>query len=254
MSNLLTVSDMGAIIDVVALAILLLFTIRGAVKGFAKTFISIFGTVLSLLIAVLLAKTVANFLEERFSFITTVSEWASGLVTKLFGEGIADITLGEATEDALQNMNLTSWLITIILNLQGEGSAIPDDTTLNMVISPVLGYYIVIIISVIGLFILLKILFFLFGEIIKKLRKFALVGFLDRILGIAIGALHGIVMLQFALLIINVIPLEFCQTLALQIQQSSLLAFIDSVNVFGLIVQAVSNINFSEIVAGIIGS
>ena len=60
------------IIDIVTVALLLIFAIVGTVRGFAKTFISSFGTILSLIFAVLLCSLVATFLEQSFGLFSAI--------------------------------------------------------------------------------------------------------------------------------------------------------------------------------------
>ena len=145
MNNLLA-ANMPVIVDVVAIAFVALFAIRGISKGFAKLFVSVFGTILSLLFAVLLCTSVANFLQSQFSLVTTVSKSISGILEKVFGGPIMNTTLEQATTEKLAELGLGDWLSSIILSFASD-SSIPTDTTLNEIICPTFAYYVVIVIA-----------------------------------------------------------------------------------------------------------
>ena len=82
MSNLLLASSYSAIIDVVALSVIVVLSIMGLKNGFVKTFVKVFGTIISLLLAVMLCSKGALFFENQFGLITSITEKVSGLVTK----------------------------------------------------------------------------------------------------------------------------------------------------------------------------
>lgn len=246
-------SNLGALMDLIALVVIVAFTLIGLRKGFAKTFVSMFGTVLSLLLSALLCKSGAKFLQSKYGLITTLSDWASGIVTRIFGDNIANVTLGQASEELLASHNLSQWLIGLILSIKSKGT-ISNEVTLNQIISPVFGYYTVLAIALIGFYILFRILFFLFGEIVKKAHFIKVVGVTDTVLGAVLGFLHAVFILQFIIMIIQFIPFAFFQNIALQIDASILLRFISNINVFGLIIRGLANINLSEVILSVIGS
>lgn len=239
MTNLLLVSGGSAIVDLVALAFIILFAIRGLTKGFAKTFVSVFGSILSFLFAVLLSSAVAGFLESEFSFVTSMADKVSASLDKMFGENVMNLTLIEASEGGLREAGVGGWLISLILTFKADGS-IPPSTQLRDLISPVFGYYIVIALSVIGLFILFKILFFIIGELVKKLYAFKLIEKLDKTLGFFAGLISGIVHLEFTILIISFIPIPFVQQLYGLIQESVIANFVDNINLFSKLLSTIS--------------
>lgn len=241
----------GLITDVVIIVLLFVFAIIGYSKGFVKSFISTFGSFLSIIIAVLLCSTVANFLESKFSLITTISNSVSGVLSTIFGEEVVNLTLNDANNVTLGETNLTAWIIKIIVDLKGTGE-LPLDIPLGQIISPIFGYYIACIVSVVGLFILLKIVFFIIGEIVKKLYKVKLVGIVDRLLGFVFGLLQGIITIQLIMMVVRIIPISFLQQVVEYLEQSAIARLIESVNVFSYILSALSEINITEIIQKII--
>lgn len=241
----------GLITDLAIIVLLFVFAVIGCHKGFVKSFISTFGSFLSIIIAVLLCSTVATFLESKFSLITTISDSVFGLLSKIFGEEVMQLTLNQADNVTLGETNLTAWIIKIIIDLKGTGE-LPLDIPLGQIISPIFGYYITCVISVLGLFILLKIVFFIIGEIVKKLHKIKLIGAVDKLLGLVFGFFKGIITIQLLMMIIRIIPISFFQQAVVFLGESSIVSLIESINIFSYILSALSSINITEIIKTIL--
>ncbi len=234
--NLLLTATLSATVDIVALIFIGVFALWGLIRGFTKTFFATFGTMLSLLFAVLLCSTVANFLQEKFALVTTVSESVGGALTDAFGAELMNSTLRDVSAGHLKDAGLNGLLAELILSMQTE---LPLDTTLNKVICPTISYYIVLIISVIALFIIFKIIFFLLGEIVKKSYKNRTIARLDKLFGFALGLIHGIISLELLIMAISIIPIPALQDVYLAIQTSVFANFIEDINLFNLIINSV---------------
>lgn len=232
--NLLLVSWGSAIIDAVALILITLNFIIGLKRGFIKTFFSTFGAILSFLLAVLLCSTVANFLEKNYGTVSSVANWLSGGLTGIFGKGLMDTTLAEATKADMNSGGVAGWIISLVLSLKGSAD-IPTDVTLSQVISPVLGFYIVCAISLLALYIIFRIIFFLVGELAQKLHKFRPTALVDKLLGALFGLIKGIVILDIIIIIINAIPLGFVQSIAYEIDKTVITSFISNTNLIGML-------------------
>lgn len=247
MSENLLAPTTSAIIDGVALIIILIFFVIGAKKGFTKTFFSVFGGFISLLLAVLLCSSVASFLQNRFGTVTSVSGWLEGVLRNIFGETLMDTTLAEATEENLGVAGIAGWMLKIVLSIK-DTAEVPMDVTLNQVISPVFAYYLVAILCTIGLYIIFKIIFFLIGEIVGKFHKITPVRVLDKTLGAIFGLIRGIIIIDLWLLIIKVIPIGFFQTIVTEIQNTTIVKFLESFNLFGYITEALINSNLIQMI------
>lgn len=238
MYQLLLIST-GATVDIFALVFLFGFALRGLFKGFAKSFVSLFGTIISLLLAILLCSTVARFLENEFSLVSTISDSLTSTLNKLFGESVMNTTLEQATEESLGNAGVGSWLIAIVLSFKDEIN-IPSDVTLSQLLCPTFSYYLVIVIAIIILFVLFKILLFLIGEIVKKMYTISLVRHVDRILGFALGLFSGIIYIELIITTMSVVPIKFIQDAYAFITSSGIVNFINKLNLFNVIMNAVS--------------
>ena len=236
--NLLLYSWGGAIVDLVALAIIIITMIRGARQGFIKAFFSTFGWLISLILAVLLCGVAARFLENKFGWISSVSTWLSGITVKIFGNDLMNTSLAQATESGLSG-KLSDWIIRILLSAK-ESSDIPNTTTLNQIICPTIAYYIVCIISLIALFFLFKILFRIISHISRLNRK-SFFGRLNSFLGCIFGLVKGIIILDFIILIISAIPFSFAQNISLQIANSIFAKVFTKINVISILFNALFN-------------
>lgn len=254
MSNLLLINKTGAIIDCVALLILIITVTISARNGFVKTFFSVFGGVVSFVIAILLCSTVARAMEDKFGIITSVSAWLEGVLNNVFGHDLMNTTLQQANERSLAEAGLTKWILEIVLSFK-DAEGISPDVTLNKIISPVFSYYIVAGLSVIVLYIIFKIIFYLFGEIIKKMHKFAPVRAVDGLLGAVLGIIRGIGIIYSILMFISILPFGFVQNISQEINNTVITAFFSKINVFEYIMSKVGGGSLVDIVLGsIIGA
>ena len=233
MYNLLT-NYASAIIEVLALVVLGYFALRGFKKGFVKTFFSVFGSILALIIAGLLASRVALFTETKFSFVSNVANSLKGTIGKMFGTELMNTKLSEANENFLGNLNISTFILNVILKFKNDPS-IPADTTLSQLICPTFAYYIVLALCFLCLFIIFKIIFFLVGELTQKLHKIKLVAITNKILGLLLGFITGIISIQLFVLILSIIPLPFCTKFVQTLLNTKTIAFINIINPFAFI-------------------
>ena len=250
MFNLLS-ANLPLIIDGVAVVFILIFALRGLNKGFAKLFISVFGTIISLLLAVLLCSTVTNVLESKFSVVTNMAGSLEGVLTKVFGEKAMNTTLAQVTSDTVHELKLGSWLTDIVLTFAKDNS-IPTDTTLNQIIGPTFGYYVVLVIVIIALFIIFKILFFLLGAFIKSLHSLKLVALVDKSLGFALGLVQGIISLELLIMTVAIIPIPVVQNIYASISLTAFTNFIHNINLYGVIMDMVASADIVGFVKGMI--
>jgi len=161
-------------------------------------------------------------------------------------------TLEQVTTDQLSDAGLAGFIIKIVLSLQ-TNNEIPMDVTLNQVIAPIFGYYICLIIAVILLMIIFKIIFYIVGEIISNSKSFNLLTGVDKLLGVALGLIQGIINVELIIMIIAVIPLGFCQQLIAEIATAPFTNFINNINLFNLILSSISFADITGFITGLFG-
>lgn len=240
MNLLSATTTAGAIVSLCAVIVLALFAILGLKQGFVKSFLKTFGTLLALLFAVLLCSKFADFLQDKFGLLDTMSNWVSGLLSKNNSD-LLNKTWGEvSTQPDLTG--IIGWVVGKIVS--NNGITIEATQTLNSVISPVLGRYALLAISILGLFILFKIIFFIIGQIFKALSKIKLIGFTDKLLGLLLGLIRGIIFIQLFCILVNLIPIDAVKTFAGWLNESVIVNIVSKINIFEFIL---SKINFADL-------
>ncbi len=238
-------------IEVVSALIIIAYVVLTAKFGFARSFIGTFGTLISLILAFCLCPLVAEFTQNSFSFVDTISEEIKGTVTSLLGEKVSSTPVRSATESYLKSQGLAGWLVTIVLDVKAVGSY-PLTTTVVDVVSPVFAYYIACFVAVVVLFILFKILFAILSKMLTNLHKIPVLGKLDIVLGGILGVIKAMFAIQIIILIIGIIPIGFFQNVIIEIPNTYLTNFIDSINLFDIILRAISETRLIDVIIGIV--
>ena len=249
--NLLLANITPMVVDVVAIAFVAIFAISGLIRGFTKLFFKVFGTLISLLLAILLCASVAQFLEEQFSLVTNLAVKLEGVLTRVFGDALMNTTLEQAVSNGLSDLGLGSLLLPIVMSF-AEDSSIPTNTTLNQIICPTFAYYLVTILAVVALFIIFKILCHLVSALVKSLYSFKALAFTDRMLGLALGFISGMLYLEILLMVLGVLPLGFIQEVCAVIPATVFASFVQNVGLYGLILKSISLSDIVGFVKGII--
>ncbi len=241
MINLL-LSNVSATIEIIALALLLILALHGYLQGFAKTFFSLFGTAIALILAIVLSSPAISFIQDKFGVVSSMGKNISGLVNNIFGKELMQTKLSDATANYLNSAGISGALIKTILSVKSK-HAFSKDAVVGDVICPTIAYYIVLIIAVFILFILIKLIFRIISKIVKKAYKSKGVARIDRVLGLALGLLHGIIVIELLILLIGVLPFGFAQNLYVGIKGSSTASFIEQINLVGLLTDKIINAN-----------
>ena len=228
------------IIDIVTVALLLIFAIVGTVRGFAKTFISSFGTILSLIFAVLLCSLVATFLEQSFGLISAISGKANEILATQISDKVLNAPIESVTLEVMTKENGPSWIISIVMIVKAN-SSIPNGTSISGVVCPAIGYYVSCALAVLVLFIIFQTIFFIVGKIIEKSKEFVIIDAVDKTLGFLLGLVKGLIVVWVLIAIINIIPLSFVQDVAANIQLAPVSNFINNINLIGIIMSAITD-------------
>ena len=238
MYNLMT-SFGSAMINLVALVIIIGSALLGYSKGFVKMFVAVFGTILALLLSVILAPFVAKFMESEHLMVTNMSSSIADLLTRIFGDTVMNTTLEQASGESLKEAGLGGNLIRIIMASR-EDSGIPLNTTLNQIICPTFAYYVVMVIAVIVLFILFKIIFFIISDFVSKMHKFKLVASIDKGLGATLGLIRGIVLIEIIIMICGIIPIGFVQRFYSTLTSAAITGIIEKISLFNAVLRWIS--------------
>ena len=198
-------------VDILIIAIILIFIIVGCVKGFVFSILSIFGSTVNFIIALCLCKPMANFLNSSFNLESTlVSNFTDKLSNISTDFNIPLSTFKTQTElsshinDTINNSSLGGFIKKLLSNTikVTPENVSGTDTTLNNIISKSFATFISLIISFIIVFILIYLILWLISFLSKKANQISDIKFTDRILGTFFGFVKGslIVLFIFALL------------------------------------------------------
>lgn len=249
MNSILLSLSGGVIASLVAIGLLLLIAVAGAVRGFAKSFLQTFGSIIAIVVALLLCAKIALLLEDKIGMIGFFSEKFTGAVEKIFGTEVANMTLAEVSdpEQLITSSNRFSILFAnIVLKVKAGGA--PDTATVTEVLAPTFAYYVSVLICGVALFIIVKLVFWIIAKIVTKLHKIKTIGAIDRVLGFALGIIEGAICIQILCAIIGWLPLTFAQEASVYIEQSGFIEIINKVNLLGLLSNALSDVKVAEFV------
>ena len=242
MNNLLFASKTGAVLDVFALLLVFIFCIICAKRGFINSLLKIFGTILCIVLASKLSSWFTTLLEKWFSLVTVVSGGIEGILVDIFGEKVMLTDLSVITGEYLTANDLPRWLADIVITIC-EDLGYPMGQTVSEIVCPVFGYYIIMGASFLILFFGFKIIIKLLRKVVQGLRKFALVGIPDTVLGLALGLIEAIITINLIITVIGIIPIPFFQNIILEINNSFITKIISKINLVELIFTGLSKGN-----------
>lgn len=186
-----------AVIDIIVIAILVVFGIVGMVKGFLNTLISLFSTLASVGVAIFAARPVAKLLDKIFGIVTGIGSRIAGSIAdtiKPFQDGFATTELtGEALKDYLAKDGLTfpervfRLLIEDSKIFSASGDMAAADQTVVQYIGERAAAVIAVIIAAVVVFLLLKLGVFLLAKLFDALTKNRAISGLDRAMGLIVG-------------------------------------------------------------------
>ncbi len=200
------VATIGIILDIIIIAVLLIFGIIGLKKGFFKSILSIFSWFICLVIACFAAKYVASWINGLYNFSDLIGNGISKSLTKNNEFFAQSINVYEASgKDALISAipsdvnSLLKQLIKVVFS--NTNVDMSSTSSIASVVGSGLGHICMIIISGILVFIVLKIAVALLTKLFNNISKTKIIGGLNKILGLTLGLLKG----GLIIIIINIV-------------------------------------------------
>lgn len=238
--QLLLSNNLCATIDMVALALLIIFALYGLIRGFTKTFFSVFGTIIGVMLAFLIAPSVVEFLQNKFFALETLQDSFNGFAKQILGNNLANTPLANATQENLKG--IAGFIANIVLSLKNNAK-VSTDATIGEAVASIFAYYALLLICAVVLLIILKIAFFIISEVVKKAYKNKLIASLDRTLGFALGAINGIFNIELIILVIGILPIPILQEISVAIDSTVFTNFIQNINLYQVIFNNIINFN-----------
>ena len=174
---------MGIIVDLILIACFILFIFVGYKKGLAGSLIKLCSFVIALILALALYKPVANAVKDN----TQIDENIKSTIVETFGQQ-------EQTQEENMPKDLVQNISSEIENATSEAvnntAQSISDTIINI------GAGIVI-------FIVVRLLLIIVSIFAKQIVKLPIIGLVDKVGGIAYGAVEGIVIIYIVLGLIS---------------------------------------------------
>ncbi len=200
---------MQLVIDILLIIIFALLVFRGWMRGFMKSVLSLGRLILSVIITILFGSAFAGWIDETF-----VNPPVFDTVFKKFSDIAAEVTAtAEGGIDALVEkipeafrgyLDLESIDPASEINALVEAWSHTVADSISKVIATVLGYILLFALS----FILLTVVIFIVG----KLAKLPAIKTVDKLLGLAMGTVSGVVTVIFISVILSALFGVFGQT------------------------------------------
>lgn len=191
-----------SVLDIIVISVLSLFAIIGLVKGFLNTLLSLFGNLASIAVAVVIAKPCMQFFNKLFGLVN----WLGGLITNKISN-ILPATLETTTMTPaevithLKTQGLIGNLASMFVNQEVEfygngGVSLVETLSANM------GGFIATVLTAIVMFILIRIAVALLSKLFNAITSKKAIGWIDRLLGTALGLLKGAIIVTGVLSLI----------------------------------------------------
>lgn len=233
----------NAAIDVILICLMAVFAVYGFIKGFTSLIVSFLAGILTLVLSFVLCSNAASFLNRVFGMTDKISESLAGALPNLFGEELMNMPVFLVNENNLGSLSVPKFIVQLLLKIASDGS-VPPETPVVEVLAPTFAYYIAVVIGFILCYILFRILFFLLGKLFKGVNAIPVLGSVNRLLGLLLGAIQGFIVVYIALSVVDILPFGFLEGFKNLLAASKVASGIMSINVFGILFGTVNPIDY----------
>lgn len=226
---------MSIILDIILIAVLVLFVVLAAKKGFAKSLLELIAVVLALFLAYQLSPAVSNgiydtavkdnaieYMEKQFEEIDSSSSVKQAEVTL---EAIPDFILSLASSAGIDTAGISKSVATELsgkFNPQDAAEKL-EEKAVRPIVTGVLNIMIFLLLAVV-LIIVLKIL----AGFIAKIFNVPFVGTLNKILGAVLGTIKGVAVLVFICTVLEFVFAGGDSEFSSAVRESKIIEFINA--------------------------
>jgi len=190
------------ILDIVLICLIVLTAIIGFSKGFINTLLSFVGNLASLVASFFLAKPLAGLLNSWFGLSKTISGSLTSQISTFFTE-FANANGATVLEN---HCNATGILKSALSYFIKPETVYESNTVLSSSLGELAGNFVTMAICMIIAFILIKLAVYFLAKIFDSLKKKSLAfSGLDRVLGLVLGVLKGLVFVAVVFIIASMI-------------------------------------------------
>ena len=211
------------IADIVILVILLIFLIIGIVKGFLKQVLDLIGTIVALIIAISFCRALADVVIQNTAIKASIAPSIANFL------GLPnELVDAETATASLQEANMPGFLIDAIVKYISELNETTVD--LSVIVSEALAEYIIVFVAFIVIFIGVKLGALILKGVAALLKKVNVINVIDRIAGLAVGLLKGLLLVYILLYLINIMAFDFMAVVQQQVNESVIANFLSKYN------------------------
>lgn len=205
-------STVGIALDVIIVAMLVIFGFVGFKKGFFKSILSIFSTIVVLIISFFGAGPLARLINKIYDFTGLMAgKICAGMADMgtFYTQTIPDGMTGKEVADSIPASTngflkkLMSYVLDPLSASDIEGATVAE------IVSGAFASIIMLIISAILLFVLIKVVIAIVSRLFENITRNRVFGATNKILGLVFGALKGlliVVVFTIMLTLLTVIP------------------------------------------------
>lgn len=218
------------IVDIAFLVILAIFLIVGLCKGFVKQIFGALSSVIALVAAYFLCAYLVKFLEQQFGLLTKLAEAIGSQIgtTGVAGEPASK----EAIEKAVSEFGLPAFIADYAKAQLGT------DTSLKIyqLFGNILGNLVLSAGCFIVLYIVFRLVLMLLCKLLQSVVKAPGLNALDRVLGMLLSLVKGVLVLYVIIFVVDVIPVNegFIATVKASISESTVGSFLQNHNLFSM--------------------
>ena len=166
-------------VDIGICVVLLVFAIIGYFRGFLKTLVAFCGTLVTFVVAIFLAKLVGGLLETWFGFNSGLAGWIFPTIQE------------ECSDGVISGFMLIFAQILIAKQYNINDPSVVSSAEFQNAFALELGNIAGMVITVVVLFVLLRIAIFFLSKLFDKITANKVVGRVDKFLGFVVGVLKG---------------------------------------------------------------
>ncbi len=188
--NIVNVAGINiALLDVIALILVIIALIVGAIKGFARQALSILGFALALILSFVLCGKLASFINNNIPAITGM---VKNGVEKAIGITSETLKNENALRETLKSSSIPAFLHELIISLVVESN-------FEIALVDVITGWTLNVISFITLLIVLLLGFTILKAVVRKIVSFPIIKNVDMVLGMIFSVLKCLIIIFVAL-------------------------------------------------------
>ena len=190
------------IVDIVVLAVLVVFTVLAARKGFLKCMLGIIVTVVGAVVAIVFADNLVELSGGIFGLENGMASWLEGVLLK--NEMMSVDISNEGLTASLANANIPGFIADAIVKEFGH-SEVPAGTTVAALVSPKVSSLVCLLISGGLLFGIIKLIGWLIGKVLNKgMESRPVMSKLNTFFGAVVGFVQAFLLICVILSVLSI--------------------------------------------------